>query len=170
LEEVVRDLERHSAEEGWDAPPRLYALVDSSELHRQEPGLADQLGLSSKSETIAALEQPPLPDSVSIEEALATIAWPDAVTGCALVVERVVLPPEAEQQMPDDEGEALAWLAEHPLREEVRMVVGVLRDGTRHSALRMRGHDTLEEVLSEPDLVPALADALAATLEPELED
>jgi hypothetical protein len=34
----------------------------------------------------------------------------------------------------------------------------------------MRGHDTLEEVLSEPDLVPALADALAATLEPELED
>jgi hypothetical protein len=167
LEEVVRDLERHSAEEGWDLPPRLYALVESAELLRQEPGLAEQLGLSASTDTIAALEQPPLPDSVSIEESLATIIWPEAVAGCALVVERVVLPPEAEEQMPDDEGEALAWLAGHPLREEVRMVVGVLRDGSRHSALRLRKHDSNDEVLSEADLVPALADALAATLEPE---
>jgi hypothetical protein len=106
---------------------------------------------------------------VSIEEALATIAWPEAVTGCALVVERVVLPPEAEEQMPEGETEALAWLSEHPLREDVRMVVGVLRDGTRHSALRLRKHDKNDEVLSEADLVPALADALAATLEPEIE-
>ncbi|MCW2912821.1 MAG: hypothetical protein JWN52_889 [Actinomycetia bacterium] len=169
LKEVVLDLERHSAEEGWDAPPRLYALVESAELRRQEPGLADQLGLSADSDTIAALEQPPLPDSVSIEEALATIAWPEAVTGCALVVERVVLPPEAEEQMPEDEAEALAWLSEHPLREDVRMVVGVLRDGSRHSALRLRKHDKNDEVLTEADLVPALADALAATLEPEIE-
>jgi hypothetical protein len=131
--------------------------------------LAEQLGLSADSDTIAALEQPPLPDAVSIEEALATIVWPEAVTGCALVVERVVLPPAVEEQMPDDDGEALAWLAEHPLREEVRMVVGVLRDGSRHSALRLRKHDSVDEVLSEADLVPALADALAATLEPESE-
>jgi hypothetical protein len=169
LEEVIRDLERHTADEGWDAPPRLYALVESAELRRQEPGLAEQLGLSADSDTIAALEQPPLPDAVSIEEALATIVWPEAVTGCALVVERVVLPPAVEEQMPDDDGEALAWLAEHPLREEVRMVVGVLRDGSRHSALRLRKHDSVDEVLSEADLVPALADALAATLEPESE-
>ncbi|MGI8330871.1 PPA1309 family protein [Actinomadura scrupuli] len=169
LEEVVRDLERHTAEEGWDAPPRLYALVESTELRRQEPGLAEQLGLSADTDTIAALEQPPLPEAVSIEDALATIVWPEAVTGCALVVERVVLPPEVEEQMPEDDGEALAWLAEHPLREDVRMVVGVLRDGSRHSALRLRKHDSADEVLSEADLVPALADALAATLEPETE-
>jgi hypothetical protein len=169
LEEVVRDLERHTAEAGWDAPPRLYALVESAELRRQEPGLAEELGLSPDNETIAALEQPPLPEAVSVEEALATIIWPEAVTGCALVVERVVLPPEVEEQMPEDDGEALAWLTEHPLREDVRMVVGVLRDGTRHSALRLRKHDSADEVLSEADLVPALADALAATLEPEAE-
>ena len=167
LEEVVRDLERHTAEAGWDAPPRLYALVESAELRRQEPGLAEELGLSADSDTIAALEQPPLPDAVSIEEALATIIWPEAVTGCALVVERVVLPPAVEEQMPEDDGEALAWLTEHPLREDVRMVVGVLRDGSRYSALRLRKHDSADEVLSEADLVPALADALAATLEPE---
>jgi hypothetical protein len=170
LEEVVRDLERHSAEEGWDAPPRLYALVESAELRRQEPGLAEQFGLSADSDTIAALEQPPLPDSVSLEEALATIVWPEAVAGCALVVERVVLPPEIEAQMPGVEGEALAWLAEHPLREDVRMVVGVLRDGSRHSVLRLRKHDSTDDVLSDTDLVPTLADALAATLEPEIED
>jgi hypothetical protein len=47
------------------------------------------------------------------------------------------------------------------------MIVGVLRDGTRHSALRLRRHDTDDEVLAGPDLVPALAEALAATFEPD---
>jgi hypothetical protein len=77
-----------------------------------------------------------------------------------------VLPPEAEEEMPDDDVEA--WVAEHPQREDVRVVVGVLRDGSRYSALRLRKHDDPDEVLSAPDLVPALADALAATLEPDL--
>ena len=33
--------------------------------------------------------------------------------------------------MPQDEAEALQWLAEHPERQEVRLVVAVLRDGSR---------------------------------------
>ncbi|WP_407924280.1 PPA1309 family protein [Actinomadura macrotermitis] len=167
LEEVVLDLERHSAQEGWDAPPRLYALVRSSELRQAEPELAAELGLTGDADTLAALEQPGLPPEAAVEEALAAIAWPDAVAGCALVIERVVLPPEAEEEIPEDEGEAAAWAAAHPLREDVRMVVGVLRDGARHSALRLRRHDADDEVLVGPDLVPALAEALAATLEPD---
>lgn len=168
LEEVVLDLERHAVETGWDAPPRLYALVESAELRRQEPELAERLQLAEGVDTIAALEQGELPDAGSIEETLARIAWPDAVAGCALVIERVVLPPGAEEEMPEDESEAMRWAAEHPQREDVRMVVGVLRDGERHSALRLRRHDADDEVLSGPDLVPALADALAATLEPDV--
>src|SRR5689334_10801406 len=113
LEEVVLDLERHSAAQGWDAAPKLYALVESTELLAKDPELAAELGLSDGVETIAALEQPPLPESDRIEDALATILWPDAVAGCALVVERVVLPPEAEEELPENEAEAVAWAAAH---------------------------------------------------------
>ncbi|MEU5988415.1 PPA1309 family protein [Spirillospora sp. NPDC047418] len=167
LEEVVLDLERHSAQEGWDSAPRLYALVRSTELRRAEPDLADQLGLPPDTDTLAALEQPALPDRDAVEDALASIAWPEAVEGCALIMERVVLPPEAEEEIPEDEAEAAAFAASHPKREDVRMVVGVLRDGARHSALRLRRHDSDDEVLAGPDLVPALAEALAATFEPD---
>ncbi|MBX6767251.1 MAG: hypothetical protein IRY90_08895 [Actinomadura rubrobrunea] len=167
LEEVVLDLERHSAQEGWDAPPKLYALVRSSELRRAEPELAERLGLAPDVETLAALEQEALPDRDTVEEALAAIVWPEAVEGCALVIERLVLPQEAEQDIPEDEEEALAWAAGHPDREDVRMVVGVLRDGSRHAALRLRRHDTDDQVLVGPDLVPGLADALIATFEPD---
>ncbi|MCW2898410.1 MAG: hypothetical protein JWO67_675 [Streptosporangiaceae bacterium] len=169
LEEVVLDLERHSAEVGWDAPPRLYALVETAELRAEEPELADQLGLPSDVDTIAALEQPPLPDETAIEDVLAAIAWPDGVTGCALVMERIVLPPDAEDELPETDADVASFVAGHPSREDVRLVVGVLRDGTRHAALRSRTHDNEEEVLSGPDLVPALANALAATLEPDVE-
>ncbi|XRQ04428.1 PPA1309 family protein [Actinomadura welshii] len=167
LEEVVLDLERHSAQEGWDGAPRLYALVRSAELRRAEPDLADRLGLPPDADTLAALEQPSLPERDAVEDALASIAWPEAVEGCALVMERVVLPPEAEADIPEDEAEAAAYAANHPGREDVRMVVGVLRDGDRHSALRLRRHDSDDEVLTGPDLVPALAEALAATFEPD---
>lgn len=161
------DLERHSAQEGWDSSPRLYALVRSTELRRAEPDLADQLGLPPDADTLAALEQPALPERDAVEEALASIAWPEAVEGCALIMERVVLPPEVEDDIPEDETEAAAFAASHPGREDVRMVVGVLRGGDRHSALRLRRHDTDDEVLTGPDLVPALAEALAATFEPD---
>ncbi|TDD81422.1 hypothetical protein E1293_18770 [Actinomadura darangshiensis] len=167
LEEVVLDLERHSAQEGWDAAPRLYALVRSTELRSAEPDLADQLGLPPDADTLAALEQPALPEQGGIEDALATIAWPDAVEGCALIMERIVLPPGAEDEIPEDEARAAEFAASHPGREDVRMIVGVLRDGARHSALRLRRHDTDDEVLAGPDLVPTIAEALAATFEPD---
>lgn len=168
LENVVLDLERHAAEAGWDTPPRLYALVEAAELRRDEPALADELGISPDADSIAALEQPPLPgsDAAPIEDLLGTIVWPARVDGCALVLERIVLPPEAEAEVPAETEGLDGWAAGHPRREDVRVVVGVLRDGSRHSALRLRKHDDDEAVLSGPDLVPALADALAATLTP----
>lgn len=169
LEEVVLDLERHAAQEGWDAEPRLFALVETAALRGTEPEFAEKLGLPAEVDTIAALEQPPLPGQDSLEVALASIAWPETVSGCAVIVERIVLPPGAEDDLPSgDPDEEAAYVADHPDRQDVRVVVGVLRDGSRHSALRLRDHDDDAEVLSGPDLVPMLADALAATFDPDV--
>ncbi|QKW34402.1 hypothetical protein HUT06_10490 [Actinomadura sp. NAK00032] len=165
LETAVLDLERHSAEKGWDSAPSLYALVRSAELRRAEPGLADQL--PADADALVPIEQEGLPEGSSVEDALAGIVWPDTVDGCVLVIERVVLPPDVEDDIPDDAAEAAAFVGNHPAREEVRMVVGVLRDGARHAAVRMRSHDSDDAVLLGPDLVPGLPDALAATFDPD---
>ena len=57
------------------------------------------------------------------------------------------------------------WVTKHPERQDVRMAVGVLREGTRQAAIRLRSKDADTEVLSGPDLVPNLAEALLATFE-----
>lgn len=192
LTRAVLELDEYAAGFGWDRPPRLFALVDTAQLRTQEPGLARRLGLgpddgaesgagtgaeAAAGAGLAAgpaaqvsytpIEQQELPEGQPLDEFLGTIAWPDAVIGCALTVERLMLPPAAEAQVPgdlDEEGLA-AWVAEHPGREEVRMTVGVLRQGGREAALRLRSKDAPTEVLTGPDLVPGLARALAATFD-----
>lgn len=168
LDVLVREVERHVAEGGWDQRPKLFALVETADLVRAEPALAAQLGLAEQvvpPGSLTPVEQEDLGDR-PLDEALATIAWPAEVLGCALVQEVVVLPPTAEEEMPAD-GDPEAWAVAHPDRREVRMVVGVLRDGSRASALRLRtagGGTGEEDVLTGPDLAPGLAAALAATL------
>ncbi|MGW3463678.1 PPA1309 family protein [Streptomyces olivaceoviridis] len=167
LTRAVLEIDEYVSGLGWDQPARLFALVDTARLRAQEPSLAAQLGLEDESETVGLtpIEQDELPSGKPLDEFLGTIAWPDAVTGCALVVERLMLPPSAETQVPSglDEAGLARWVAEHPERQEVRMTVAVLRDGSRESALRLREKDSSTEVLTGPDLVPGLADALAAT-------
>lgn len=162
LREVVLELERHASAAGWDVPPRVYALVDAARLHAEEPEIAREAGVPDEPGRLAVLEQPSLPGDKPIEDALAGIEWPEQVTGCALVLERIVLAGDAADDLPS-EGQR-EWVAEHPGREDARLVIGVLRDGSRHSAIRLRGHDSADEVLSGPDLVPQLADALDGTL------
>lgn len=155
---------------GWDQPARLFALVDTAKLRAQEPGLAAQLGLDSPESTTAALtpiEQEEIPRGKALDEFLATIAWPDAVAGCAMTVERLMLPPSAEASVPDglSDAQLTKWVARHPDRQEVRMTVAVLRNGARESAVRLREKDSPSEVLTGAGLVPGLAEALAATFE-----
>jgi hypothetical protein len=164
---AVLEIDEYASGLGWDQPARLFALVDTAKLRTQEPSLAAQLGLDG-AEPAAALtpvEQDEIPSSTPLDEFLATIAWPDAVVGCALTVERLMLPPSAEASVPQglSEGKLAKWVAEHPDRQEVRMTVAVLRDGTRDSALRLREKDSPTEVLTGRDLVPGLAEALSAT-------
>ncbi|MFG2119546.1 PPA1309 family protein [Streptomyces sp. NPDC048710] len=167
LTRAVLEIDEYTSGLGWDQPARLFALVDTARLRAQEPSLAAQLGLEDESETtgLTPIEQDEVPSDKPLDEFLGTIAWPDAVVGCALTVERLMLPPSAEAQVPQGLSEAklTKWVADHPERQEVRMTVAVLRDGSRDSALRLREKDSPTEVLTGPDLVPGLAEALSAT-------
>jgi hypothetical protein len=175
---TLLEIERHVAASGWDRPPMLYALVDTEDLATREPALAAQLGLQGAS-GLTPVEQDPLPPG-PLDTALARIEWPAAVRGCALVQEVVALPPEAEAAMPEG-SEAAEYAANHPQRQEIRLAVGVLRDGSRAAAARIRDQEPSGPADSAPqglpvpepdanlvvdaDLAPALAAALLATLE-----
>jgi hypothetical protein len=165
LDRLTLDIERHAAAAGWDQPPHLFALVETADLLRREPQLAAELDLGAGLPgDLTPVDQGDLPQHTSLDELLAGIVWPPEVLGTALAVERLMVPPDVEKDMPQHEGAALQWLAEHPERQEVRLVVAVLRDGSRSAALRMRAHDSETSVLTGRDLVPGLADALAETL------
>jgi hypothetical protein len=165
LDQLALDIERHISGAGWDQPTHLFALVETADLLRREPRLAAELGLTDDVPgSLTPVDQGDLPDHATLDELLGGIVWPTEVLGAAVAVERLMVPPAVEHDMPQDESAALQWLAEHPERQEVRIVVAVLRDGSRASALRLRSHDHEQSVLTGADLVPGLADALSATL------
>ncbi|UQX02897.1 PPA1309 family protein [Streptomyces sp. RerS4] len=168
LTRAVLEIDEYAATLGWDKPARLFALVDTARLRRSEPALAGQLGLDQDDTGKAQLtpiEQDEVPRGTPLDKFLGTIAWPDSIVGCALTVERLMLPPSAEASVPAglSDKQLTKWVAAHPDRQEVRLTVGVLRDGSRESAVRLRDKDASSEVLTGAGLVPGLADALAAT-------
>ncbi|WP_432095046.1 PPA1309 family protein [Streptomyces sp. bgisy100] len=167
LTRAVLEIDAYAAGLGWDQPARLFALVDTERLRAEEPGLASQLGIDDSAEaaSLTPVEQDELPAGAPLDEFLATIAWPGAVAGCAMTVERLMLPPSAEASVPEglDDARLAEWVAAHPDRQEVRMTVAVLRDGSRETALRLKEKDSPTEVLTGSDLVPGLAEALSAT-------
>jgi len=165
LRDAVREIEAHASEEGWDRPARLFALVDTAELVAREPALAKAMGLDAESAGLTAVEQDEIAES-ALEETLLGIEWPDEVAGCAAVVERFVLPPSVEEQIPDTDAEARAFAAEHPERQEVRIVAAAIRSGSTYCALRLRSHDDDFAVIEAPDLVPTLIELLLNTLHP----
>lgn len=168
LAAVVRELEAHAAEGGWDQPARLFALVETARLVEQEPALAD-MGLDDAAPegSLTAVEQDPLAPEEPLEQVLEEIMWPPDVAGCAAVVERLVLPPEVDAELPEDPGEATEFARAHPLRQEVRIVAGATRGGTTYCALRLRSHDDDRSVVGGEDLVPGLLELLVGTLQEE---
>jgi hypothetical protein len=160
LATAVKEIERHAAAAGWDQPARLFALVETARLVEHEPHLAATVGDGA----LTPVEQEGL-SSGPLEDQLPAIIWPEAVHGCAALVERNVLPPEVEQALPDDPEEAASYVAEHPDRQEVRIVAAATRDGDSWCALRLRAHDDDALVLTGPDLAPGLLGLLRETLE-----
>jgi hypothetical protein len=169
LAAAVLEIEAHIAEGGWDQPARLYALVDTAQLVAREPALATAMGLDSASAdgSLTPVEQDQLSPDRPLETVLEQIVWPENVTGCAAVVERLVLPPDADAQIPEDPTAAEEFAREHPDRQEVRIVAGVTRTGSTYCALRLRAHDDRQSVVGGGDLVPQLLALLGATLEEE---
>lgn len=171
LADAVREIEHHVAAAGWDAPVRVFALVRTQAALAAEPGLADQLApevlaaARADDQHLTSIEQEGLPAAPDLESLLAGLTWPDTVHGTAVTVERVVLPPAAEDDLPADKNAALAALLAHPARQDVRIAVGVLRDGPSWCAVRTRAHDSDDAVGQGADLVPGLVAAVRATLE-----
>jgi hypothetical protein len=166
---AVREIEQHVAESGWDQPPRLYALVSTADLVAREPRLAQAMGLDAARRdgpgSLTPVEQDHVPVDQALEEVLAGIVWPAEVLGAAAVVERLVLPPSADEELPEDAEAAERYAAEHPDRQEVRIVAAATRDGSTYCALRLREHDDAASVVEAPDLVPALLQLVRGTLE-----
>ncbi len=164
LANVVVEIEAHAQSAGWDRAARVYALVPTDELLAREPALGAQLGIDV---TTAAGTLTPIEDELgadaSLEQALPRIAWPREVVGCAVVVERLVLPPDAEEALPESGSAVRDFAAAHPRRAEVRIAAGVLRDGRQHCVLRVRSHDGA--LVQGPDLVPGLIGLLQDTLD-----
>lgn len=167
LAAAVLEIEEHIAEGGWDQPARLYALVETAQLVEREPALASMMGLdaSSAQGSLTPVEQDQLAPDQPLERVLESISWPPGVAGCAAVVERLVLPPDADASIPDDPARAEEFAREHPDRQEVRIVAGATRAGSTYCALRLRAHDDAQSVVGGADLVPGLLTLLVATLQ-----
>ena len=163
------DIERHVAAEGWDQPTLLFALVPTEHIRAEQPALAAQLGVVDGGPALTTFEQPAPPDDEELDVFLARVEWPDEIAGAAVVVERIVLPPAAEEMIAD-RPDAAAAAREHPDAQDMRIVVAVSRDGQQVSVLRLRGSsgtgsqgDSEDSVLTGTDLVPGLGEALQAT-------
>ncbi|MGH4016855.1 MAG: PPA1309 family protein [Pseudonocardiaceae bacterium] len=169
LPATAREVEEFVAAAGWDQQPQLFALVPTPTLLARQPDLAGQLDAEA---ALTPVAQEALPEG-ELDAALAGIEWPEAVAGCALAQEIVVLPPEAEAglgELPDDPVQARRAAAEHPQRREGRLVAAVLREGAGACVLRLRAsagnEEDLEELLEDPQLAPNLLRALLGTLRP----
>ena len=171
LARAVTETEAHVAAFGWDQPVRVFALARTAEALRTDPDLAEFLDASAVEEArtdpelLTVVEQEGLPAAADLEHLLAQLAWPESVHGAAISVERLVLPPAAQEEADAiaDAAERLAFLQARPDREDIRMVVGVLRSGESWCALRSRAHDDDASVYQGEQLVPGLVEALATT-------
>lgn len=158
LAEAVREAEEFVAAGGWNQRPLMFALVPTAELLAAQPEMADQLDPDVYFTPIA---QDALPDG-ELAEALGQLEWPAAVAGCILIQEIVVLPPSAQDDLPDDPDAAAAVAAAHPERTEARLAVGVLRDGGAACRMRLRGEHE-DTPLRGADLAPNMVHALQLT-------
>lgn len=171
LQKVTTDLERDNAKKGWDQPPALYALVPTKDLLQLEDlAPAARVDLEETwdgSEThLAAVLQAALQED-NVEDFLPRIVWPDSVAGAALSVERIIVPPEVEDDAPEDPDEALEYISNHPARTDVRLTIGVSREGESWCLIRTKTFDDDNTVACGEELIPSLVEALKVGFIPD---
>ncbi|MFI7669667.1 PPA1309 family protein [Nocardia sp. NPDC049526] len=183
LARSVREVAEFVDAEGWGRPPQMFALVPTADLVAAEPGLLDQLDQGSELTPIA---QESFPEditggSMALDEFLATTSWPEAVSGCVLVQEIVVLPPDAESTLDDAltplladheaaDAAARAAAETHPGRRTARLFAAVLRTGADLCLLQVKPEDDADDfgdldLRTYPNLAPNLIEALHHTME-----
>lgn len=183
LARSVREVAEFVDAEGWGRPPQMFALVPTADLVAAEPGLLDQLDQGSELTPIA---QESFPEditggSMALDEFLATTSWPEAVSGCVLVQEIVVLPPDAESTLDDAltplladheaaDAAARAAAETHPGRRTARLFAAVLRTGADLCLLQVKPEDDADDfgdldLRTHPNLAPNLIEALHHTME-----
>lgn len=151
---------------------RVFALINTAEAMAADPDLRGQLpaelvaAAQDDPSSLTAIEQEDLPAGDEVEEILGQIGWPDTVAGAAVVLERFVVSPEAEQQVEvgDAPEQVLQSLLAHPDRQDIRLAVAVLRSGEAICAVRTRANDHDSQVGVGPDVAPGLVQALRDTL------
>ncbi len=158
----LADIERHVSENGWDQPARLFALVATHTLLEVEPQLKGRVP-ETAADALTAIEQDDFAAGADVQERLQQIFFPDTVDGVAIAMERTFLPAQFEGDIPDDPEAAAEFVMQHPEKTDVRVVVGVLRDGSQHGLARLVSNP--EDLLGAADLVPGLTEALNRTLE-----
>lgn len=158
---ALMDIERHVTGQGWDQPARLFALVRTDELIRNEPSLAAHL-TQGNDDALSSIEQEDFHGGEGVEEALAKLAWPPSVFGCAIALESSFLPPSLEAEMPTDPDEAAEFVAQHEQRQDMRVVAGVLRDGSQYGLGRLVNHP--DDLLGGENFAPGLIAAVTRTL------
>ena len=98
LQSVVGEVEGHVAEAGWGQPLQLFALVQTEELLRAEPQLAQTMGLvAGDPSSLTPIAQEPLGDG-PLDEQLASLVFGEEVLGVVLVHEVLVLPPATKDR------------------------------------------------------------------------
>ena len=114
LRSAVREIEAHAAEAGWDQPARLFALVPTADLVAREPELASRLGIADDGNgSLTPVEQDGVPPDTALESVLQQVIWPAEVLGCAAVVERLVLPPSADADVPAEDRKSTRLNSSH---------------------------------------------------------
>ncbi len=171
LRKVTEEIEAGAARLGWDRPPAVYALVPTRQL-LETPDIPEDVlsdlreAWDGTSEHLSAILQDSIPND-ELEDTLPKLAWPDTVFGSALTVERIIVPPEVEDEAPEDPDAALEFISSHPARTDVRLTIGVTRDGDSWCAVRARTFDDPNRVGKGENLVPALVEALRMGFAPD---
>ena len=157
LDVAVAEVEDFVGTAGWDAPRRMFALVDTAALLDAEPSLAGSVDAAAPLTPIA--QDDLVGDDLA--GALAGISWPDEVAGCVLALG--IMAGGADTDEPSAAAQTgAAETAETAV--EGRLVVGVLRDRPVGSCL-LRWRSSPQELLRGPGLAPGLLAALHATFE-----
>ncbi|WP_316667553.1 PPA1309 family protein [uncultured Propionibacterium sp.] len=167
LAAALVEIEHYVGASGWDQPARLFALAPTAQLLEAGPALADRLAVTGPGQ-LSPIEQDDFHPGQDVLSGLAAIAWPSTVAGCAVCTERSFLPAGVEADIPGDPAGAADYVAAHPAREDIRVVMGALRDGTTYGVARLASHPG--ELLAGDELVPALSGALVRTFEWEEPD